>query len=73
MDYRVRTGTGIIKIGILEHKMTGMLTDERRYENSDTKEWNDKNFKRRSRETAEMKIGNFTVGKHNMSGTKLGK
>ena len=43
------TGTEIIKTGIPECNMTGILTDERRYGNSNTKEWNDKNFKRRSK------------------------
>ena len=56
--------------------MTGVLTDERRYGNSETKEWNNKNFKRRSRETGKMKIRNLTVRIHNtseISGAKLGK
>ena len=69
------TGSVITKTGILEYNMTGMLTDEKRYENSDTKEWNDINFKRRSI-TFETKIGNLTVSIHNtseISGTKLGK
>ena len=54
--------------------MTGVLINQRRYGNSETKEWNDTNFKRRSRETGKMKIGNLTVGVHNtseISGTKL--
>ena len=56
--------------------MTGVLTDERQYENSETKEWNDTNFKGRSIEIGTLKIGNLTVGVHNtseISGTKLGK
>ena len=56
--------------------MTGVLTDERRYGNSETKEWNYRNFERRSRGTSKMKIGNLTVGVHNtseISGTKLRK
>ena len=68
------TGAGKLKIGILEYNMMGMLTDESRYENSETNEWNDTNFKRTSRETGKMKIGNSTVGVHNtseISGTKL--
>ena len=71
-----RMGTGIMKTGILEYNMTRMLTDERRYGKLETKEWNDKNFKRRSRETNKLKIGNWTVGVHHtseISGTKLGK
>ena len=55
--------------------MTGMLTDKRPYENSETKEWNGKNSKR-NRQTGNIKIGNLTVGVHNTSktnGTKLGK
>ena len=31
------TSTRIIKAGILEYNMTGMLTDKRRYGNSETK------------------------------------
>ena len=56
--------------------MTGVLTDETRYGNSETKEWNYPNFKRRSRETGKMKIGNLTLGVHDtseISGTKFGK
>ena len=34
---KYRTGTGIIKTTILEYNMTGMLTDERGYGNSDPK------------------------------------
>ena len=48
------TGTGIIKTKILKYNMTRILSDERRYGNSKTKEWNDTNFKRRSRETVKI-------------------
>ena len=42
------TGIKIIKTGIvLKYNMTGMLTDERRYGNSKTKRWNDKNLKKK--------------------------
>ena len=60
-------GSGIKKIGILEYNVTGMLIDERRYGNLETKECNDKNFKIRSREIGKMKIGNCTVCVHNTS------
>ena len=42
--------------------MTEMLTDERRYGNSEIKEWNDKNFKSRSRETVKG-ILKFNIGR----------
>ena len=54
-----KTGTGI-----MEYNMTQVLTDEKRYGNSETKDWNDKNFIR-SKKTGKMKIGNLTVGLHN--------
>ena len=70
------TGMKIIKTGILKYNMTGILTDERRDGNSETKEWNDKNFKRRSTETGKIKIRNLTVDVYNtreIKGTKLRK
>ena len=63
-----------IKTRILEYNLTGMLTDERRYEKSEPNEWNDDNFKKRSKETGKIKIGDYPVGVHNtseISGTKL--
>ena len=69
-------GTEIIKTGIWEYNMTGILTDERRYGNLNTTEWNDKNFMRSSGETGKMKIGNLTIDVYNMNeitGSKLRK
>ena len=40
------------------------MNDERRYENSEIRERNDENWKKRIRETDEKKIGNFTVGEN---------
>ena len=73
---KVKDGTNmrIIKTRILEYNLTGMLTDERRYEKSEPNEWNDDNFKKRSKETGKIKIGDYPVGVHNtseISGTKL--
>ena len=53
-----------------------MPSDERRYENSETRKRSDENWKRRSREIHKMKIQNLTVGVRDMSeisGTELGK
>ena len=52
-----------------------MPSDERRYRNLETRERNDENWKRRSRETDKEKIDNLTVSVHDMneiSGTEKG-
>ena len=53
------------KTEILEYNMTGMLTNETRYGSSETKERNNKNFKKKNKEIGKMKIENLTVGVHN--------
>ena len=53
-----------------------MSNDDSWCENSETKERNDENWKRRSRETGKKKIGNLIVGvrdRSEISGAELGK